>query len=137
MYDDTTNILDDQSNSNVLNEQHIMINTMDEKSKTDDDQQQQQFSEPEMAMEQPQMEKEEDDEAEEIFQQRENSLFNNSEFSGLTRPSEPENDMRNQIADFDMIGTNSSDRHESIRPISTMLDIDVKPREQMSTLDMQ
>ena len=46
--------------------------------------------------------------------------------------------MRNQIADFDMIGTNTSDRHESIRPVSTMLDIiDVKPREQMSTLDMQ
>ena len=110
---------------------------MEEKSKTDDDQQQQ-ILEPEMALEQPHMEKEEDDEAEEMFQQRENSLFNNSEFSGLTRPSEPENDMRNQIADFDMIGTNSSDRHESIRPISTMLDIiDVKPREQMSTLDMQ
>ena len=105
MYDDTTNILDDQSNSNVLNEQHIMINTMEEKSKTEDDQLQQ-VSEPEMALEQPQMEKEEDDEAEELFQQRENSLFNNSEFSGLTRPSEPENDMRNQIADFDMIGTN-------------------------------
>ena len=45
--------------------------------------------------------------------------------------------MRNQIAEFDLIGTNSSDRHDSIRPVSTMLDIDIKPKEQMSTLDMQ
>ena len=63
----------------------------------------------------------------EIGGERDNSLFND-DTSRLTRPSEPQGiDLREQIDVFEHLDGLGPNNRTSIRPVSTMLDLDLKP----------
>ena len=69
------------------------------------------------------------DNAVEFTTERDNSLFDNSDLSGLAKPEDmvgdqATNDMRKQITAFDAMNDANSNNRMSNRPVSTMLDLE-------------